>query len=182
MCGPSMAKGTRLQVRPEIVLPRRKAMKMQAKGDTKSELRAALGSCKSALVGIGAFSGLINLLMLTSSVFMLEVYDRVLPSRSVPTLVGLSILAAVLYDIPGASGDHAGTPAGAHRQPTRRPAEPPRVRCGGAHCGASREATVSSRSAISTRSARSSRARDPTRSSICPGFRYISPSASRSTP
>ena len=50
-------------------------MKIQAKGDTKSELRAALGSCKSALVGIGAFSGLINLLMLTSSLFMLEVYD-----------------------------------------------------------------------------------------------------------
>ena len=71
-------------------------MKMQAKGDAKSELRAALGSCKSALVGIGAFSGLINLLMLTSSLFMLEVYDRVLPSRSVPTLVGLSILAAIL--------------------------------------------------------------------------------------
>ncbi len=71
-------------------------MKMQTKGDTKSELRAAFGSCKSALVGIGAFSGLINLLMLTSSLFMLEVYDRVLPSRSVPTLVGLSILAALL--------------------------------------------------------------------------------------
>jgi PrtD family type I secretion system ABC transporter len=72
-------------------------MKTQAKGDTKSELRVALGSCKSALVGIGAFSGLINLLMLTSSLFMLEVYDRVLPSRSVPTLVGLSILAAILF-------------------------------------------------------------------------------------
>ena len=38
----------------------------------------ALGLCKSAFVGIGAFSGLINLLMLTSSLFMLEVYDRVL--------------------------------------------------------------------------------------------------------
>jgi ATP-binding cassette, subfamily C, type I secretion system permease/ATPase len=71
-------------------------MKPQAKGDTNSELRAALGLCKSALVGVGAFSGLINLLMLTSSLFMLEVYDRVLPSRSVPTLVGLSILAAIL--------------------------------------------------------------------------------------
>ncbi len=72
-------------------------MKMQAKGDTKSDLRAALGSCKSALVGIGVFSGLINLLMLTSSLFMLEVYDRVLPSRSVPTLVALSILVAILF-------------------------------------------------------------------------------------
>jgi PrtD family type I secretion system ABC transporter len=70
---------------------------MQAKGDTKSELRLALGSCRSALVGIAAFSGLINLLMLTGSLFMLEVYDRVLPSRSVPTLVGLSVLAAILF-------------------------------------------------------------------------------------
>jgi PrtD family type I secretion system ABC transporter len=71
-------------------------MRTQAKGDTKSELGAALGSCKGAFVGIGAFSGLINILMLTSSLYMLEVYDRVLPSRSVPTLLGLSILAAIL--------------------------------------------------------------------------------------
>ena len=34
-------------------------------------------------------SGMSNILMLTGSFFMLEVYDRVLPSRSVPTLVGL---------------------------------------------------------------------------------------------
>ena len=73
-----------------------KAMNIQTKADTKSELRVAIGSCKSALVGIAAFSGLINLLMLTSSLFMLEVYDRVLPSRSVPTLVGLSLLAGIL--------------------------------------------------------------------------------------
>jgi ABC-type protease/lipase transport system fused ATPase/permease subunit len=72
-------------------------MKTQVKGETKSELRAALGSCRNALLGIAAFSGLINLLMLTGSLFMLEVYDRVLPSRSVPTLVGLSILAAILF-------------------------------------------------------------------------------------
>jgi PrtD family type I secretion system ABC transporter len=72
-------------------------MKTQAKGDTKSELRPALGSCKGAFVGIGAFSALINLLMLTSSLFMLEVYDRVLPSRSVPTLMALSIMAAILF-------------------------------------------------------------------------------------
>jgi ATP-binding cassette subfamily C protein len=72
-------------------------MKTQAKGETKSELRSALGSCRNAFLGIAGFSGLINLLMLTSSLFMLEVYDRVLPSRSVPTLVGLSVLAAILF-------------------------------------------------------------------------------------
>ena len=42
-------------------------------------------------------SALINVLYLTGSLYMLEVYDRVLPSRSVPTLVGLSILVVVLY-------------------------------------------------------------------------------------
>lgn len=42
-------------------------------------------------------SCMINLLYLTGSIFMLEIYDRVLPSRSVPTLVGLIILAGGLY-------------------------------------------------------------------------------------
>ncbi|MCJ2128711.1 type I secretion system permease/ATPase [Methylobacterium sp. E-045] len=46
-------------------------------------------------------SGLVNILYLTGSFFMLEVYDRVIPSRSVPTLVGLMILALVLYGFQG---------------------------------------------------------------------------------
>src|ERR1043166_1143799 len=62
-----------------------------------SELRAALGSCKAAFIGVGLFSGLINILMLTGALFMLEVYDRVLPSRSLPTLVALCVLAAILF-------------------------------------------------------------------------------------
>lgn len=35
--------------------------------------------------------------MLTGSFFMLQVYDRVLPGRSIPTLVALLVLATVLY-------------------------------------------------------------------------------------
>jgi ATP-binding cassette subfamily C protein len=42
-----------------------------------------------------------NILMLTGSLFRLEVYDRVLPSRSVPTLVALLILTAGLYAAQG---------------------------------------------------------------------------------
>ena len=42
-------------------------------------------------------SCIINLLYLTGSIFMLEIYDRVLPSRSVPTLIGLIIIATLLY-------------------------------------------------------------------------------------
>ena len=66
-----------------------------------SDLRAALGSCRSALLGIAAFSGLINVLSLTGSLYMLEVYDRVLPGRSVSTLVGLTIIAALLFVFQG---------------------------------------------------------------------------------
>jgi ATP-binding cassette subfamily C protein len=66
-------------------------------GTPKSEPRQALSACRNAFVGVAIFSGLINILMLTGSLFMLEVYDRVLPSRSVPTLVGLIVLASALF-------------------------------------------------------------------------------------
>jgi ATP-binding cassette subfamily C protein len=63
----------------------------------KSELGDALRACRGAFIGVGLMSFMINILYLTGSFFMLEVYDRVLPSRSVPTLVGLIVLAAGLY-------------------------------------------------------------------------------------
>src|SRR6516165_4371907 len=63
----------------------------------RSELGDALRACRSAFLGVGVMSCIINLLYLTGSLFMLEIYDRVLPSRSVPTLIGLIILAGGLY-------------------------------------------------------------------------------------
>ena len=63
----------------------------------QSDLAAALRACRNAFLGVGLISFMINLLYLTGSIFMLEIYDRVLPSRSVPTLVGLVILAGGLY-------------------------------------------------------------------------------------
>ena len=68
-----------------------------APGVRHSELGKALRACRSAFIGVGLMSCVINLLYLTGSMFMLEVYDRVLPSRSVPTLVGLVFIAALLY-------------------------------------------------------------------------------------
>jgi len=65
------------------------------------ELGSALRACRGAFLGVGAMSCMINVLYLTGSLFMLEVYDRVLPSRSVPTLVGLVILAAAMYMVQG---------------------------------------------------------------------------------
>jgi ATP-binding cassette, subfamily C, type I secretion system permease/ATPase len=68
-----------------------------APGVRRSELGEALRACRNAFIGVGIMSCMINLLYLTGSIFMLEIYDRVLPSRSVPTLVGLVILAGGLY-------------------------------------------------------------------------------------
>src|SRR5437764_121407 len=66
-----------------------------------SELREALSACWHAFIAVALMSGLINMLYLTGSFYMLEVYDRVLPSRSVPTLVALSILALTLFAFQG---------------------------------------------------------------------------------
>jgi PrtD family type I secretion system ABC transporter len=68
---------------------------------SSSELRDALWMCWSAFVGVALLSGVINILYLTGSFYMLEVYDRVLPSRSIPTLIGLSVLALTLYVFQG---------------------------------------------------------------------------------
>ncbi len=66
-----------------------------------SELAVALGACRRAFIAIALFSGMSNILMLSGALFMLEVYDRVLPSRSVPTLVALLLLVACLYATQG---------------------------------------------------------------------------------
>ncbi len=54
------------------------------------------------LTSVALFSGVINFLALAGSFYMLQVYDRVLPSQSVPTLIGLSVLMVGLYVINGA--------------------------------------------------------------------------------
>jgi PrtD family type I secretion system ABC transporter len=53
------------------------------------------------LAAMAGMSLVINVLYLTGSFFMLEVYDRVVPSRSVPTLIGLCVLALTLYAFQG---------------------------------------------------------------------------------
>jgi PrtD family type I secretion system ABC transporter len=68
-------------------------------GPSQSSLdfSSALRACRGAFVGIGLISALLNVLYLTGSFFMLAVYDRVVPSRSLPTLVALALLAFGLY-------------------------------------------------------------------------------------
>jgi ATP-binding cassette subfamily C protein len=68
----------------------------RAKG-ANSAVAAAVAKCRSAFVSALVLSLLINLLLLTGSIYMLQVYDRVLTSRSVPTLVALTVLIGVLF-------------------------------------------------------------------------------------
>ena len=57
------------------------------------ELRASA----RRLGAVAIFSGVVNLLMLSGSLYMLQVYDRVLPSRSIATLLGLSAMVLIAY-------------------------------------------------------------------------------------
>jgi ATP-binding cassette, subfamily C, bacterial len=65
--------------------------------NSASHLAGAFAGLRSALVPATLISGVINLLALTGSIYMLQVYDRVLTSHSIPTLVVLSLLAGILY-------------------------------------------------------------------------------------
>lgn len=67
----------------------------------QEELRTALTALKGIFTHVGAFSFFANILMLTGPLYMLQVYDRVLGSQSVPTLVSLTVLILVLYSTLG---------------------------------------------------------------------------------
>jgi PrtD family type I secretion system ABC transporter len=61
------------------------------------DVSGVFASLRSAFWGIGVVSLLINVLMLTGPLFMLQVYDRVLASGSVPTLIVIGGLALSMY-------------------------------------------------------------------------------------
>ena len=61
------------------------------------EIRSALAESRRLFVAVGVFSAFVNLLMLTGPIFMLQIYDRVLPSRSEATLVALIAMVAFLF-------------------------------------------------------------------------------------
>lgn len=60
-----------------------------------------LGGVRSVVVFIFILSGIVNVLALTGSLYMLQIYDRALTSHSVPTLLALSALAIGLYFFQG---------------------------------------------------------------------------------
>jgi PrtD family type I secretion system ABC transporter len=66
------------------------------------DVALALGNTRRAFYSVAVFSGAVNLLMLAGPLYMLQIYDRVLASRSVPTLIALSILLTGAYAFQGA--------------------------------------------------------------------------------
>ena len=67
----------------------------------RSPLGPILAASRSTISTLGLTSGVINALTLTGSIFMMQVYDRVIGSQSVPTLIGLSFIAVVAYIFQG---------------------------------------------------------------------------------
>ncbi|MDR2014343.1 MAG: type I secretion system permease/ATPase, partial [Azoarcus sp.] len=64
-----------------------------------SEVRAALSGQKPAFARAAAFSAVIGVLMLTPSLYMFQVYDRVVNSRSMMTLAMLTLLLVLIYAV-----------------------------------------------------------------------------------
>ena len=67
----------------------------------RSPLRETIQKSSGAFIGVGLFSAVVNILMLTGPLFMLQVYDRVLASRSSATLMVLFGIVAFLFLLMG---------------------------------------------------------------------------------
>ncbi len=76
-------------------------MKRDAASIGAAELREARNKSRWLFWAVAIFSLVVNLLMLTGPLYMMNVYDRVLGSRSIATLVALSVLVAFLYAMMG---------------------------------------------------------------------------------
>ena len=68
-------------------------------GVEKNDLAEALQRSRKAMVAVGLFSAVINMLMLVSPIYMLQLYDRVLTSGNVSTLVALTGIALFLLGV-----------------------------------------------------------------------------------
>jgi len=68
---------------------------MTAASPQANPLKTALRSCRQALVVVGGFSLVMNLLMLAMPLYMMQVFDRVLTGQNLDTLAFLTLLAVV---------------------------------------------------------------------------------------
>lgn len=68
---------------------------------TGSILRGELLRYRPALITVGVLSVVLNLTVLSGSFYLMMVYDSVLPSHSIPTLIGLFLMVCVIYVFQG---------------------------------------------------------------------------------
>lgn len=68
----------------------------------KSDLQEALGLCKGAFLSAAGFSMIINFLMLVPVIYMLQLYDRVVPTQNESTLLMLTLIMIALFITLGA--------------------------------------------------------------------------------
>jgi len=61
----------------------------------------ALRDCGRRMTKIALFSGASNFLTLSGSIYMLQVYDRVIPGRNLSTLASLSVMLVLAYLLQG---------------------------------------------------------------------------------
>ncbi|MGS2745224.1 type I secretion system permease/ATPase [Halomonas sp. LS-001] len=72
-----------------------------AKQQEATDLQRALKACKGSFVSVGFFSMFVNLLMLVPPMYMLQVYDRVLTTQSVDTLLMLTLVVVFFFFVMG---------------------------------------------------------------------------------
>ena len=58
-------------------------------------LKRAMTACRRVSVGVVLFSACLNMLMLSVPLYMMQVYDRVLATGNVDTLLALTVMVAV---------------------------------------------------------------------------------------
>ncbi|MFZ2983182.1 MAG: hypothetical protein WA085_19325, partial [Sphingobium sp.] len=68
---------------------------------TGSDLMTAVRRYRAAWLTVGFLSAVLSVLQLSGALYMMLVYDSVLPSRSIPTLIGLLILLVGMYAFQG---------------------------------------------------------------------------------
>lgn len=67
----------------------------------RSELGEALARYRLAFIAVAALSALLNVLLLGGSIYLMLIYDSVLPSQSMPTLFGLFGMVIAVYIFQG---------------------------------------------------------------------------------
>ena len=65
------------------------------KAQRPDELKRAMAACRRVWAGIGVFSAFLNMLMLSVPLYMMQIYDRVLATRNVDTLLALTVMVVV---------------------------------------------------------------------------------------